>query len=146
MSLICRKSSILREIGVIGLELWTLDFSKNDLFCLVYTSIRKYVAIIMKLCHNVFGRKISDEFDYEHDRTSMSRVMDPWIRTNACFILLCLHSSTFISSPILIIFIQNVYNFNMSDDFDFEKNRSGRTRVRSPWSYKKMLYFALFTL
>ena len=37
MTLICRMSLILSVIGVVGPELWALDFTKNALFCLVYT-------------------------------------------------------------------------------------------------------------
>ena len=37
MALICRTSSILRAIGVVGPELRALDFTKKSLFCLVNT-------------------------------------------------------------------------------------------------------------
>ena len=37
----------------------------------------------MKLYHNVYGYKISDEFDYGHYPTSMSWVICPWISKNA---------------------------------------------------------------
>ena len=37
MILISRMSLILSVIGVCGPELWALDFTKNALFCLVYT-------------------------------------------------------------------------------------------------------------
>ena len=37
----------------------------------------------MKLYHNVYGHKISDEFDYGRNRASMSWVICPWISKNA---------------------------------------------------------------
>ena len=57
-------------------DLLALDLMKISLFCL-HSSINKFEAVLMKLCHNVCCRKISDEFDYGHDRTSITRVMGP---------------------------------------------------------------------
>ena len=54
----------------------------------------------------------------------------------AHFKSLCLHSSTFISSPILILFTQNVYYYKKLDEFNFEGILNDRTRVMDPWFYE----------
>ena len=48
-------------------ELRALDFTKISLFFLV-SNIHKSEEILIKLCHNVYGDKVSDEFDYGLDR------------------------------------------------------------------------------
>ena len=75
------------------------------------------------------------------NRASMSWVICPWISKNAInhFVYTlapCLHSSTFISSPILIIFIQNDYYYTKMDEFNFEGIVKYRTRVTGPWFYE----------
>ena len=52
------------------------------LSCL-HSSKHKYLSILMKLYHNVYGHKILDEFDYGRYPTSMSWVICPWISKNA---------------------------------------------------------------
>ena len=72
-------SSILIEIGKVGPELRALDFTKL-LYCILpclHSKIHTSEVILIKLCHNVYGYKISDEFDYGLDQTCMSRVICP---------------------------------------------------------------------
>ena len=48
----------------------------------LHSSNHKYLSILMKLYHNVYGHKILDEFDYGHCLPSKSRVICPWISKN----------------------------------------------------------------
>ena len=58
------------------------DRTRVILSCL-HSSNHKYLSILMKLYHNVYGHKISDEFDYGRCLPSKSRVICPWICKNA---------------------------------------------------------------
>ena len=51
----------------------------------LHSSIYKYWPISTKLGQNVYGHKISDEFDYGCNQTRTLRVVYPWIRKFSIF-------------------------------------------------------------
>ena len=59
-----------------------------------------------------------------------------------CYISYCYHSSAFISTPILMIFIQSVYDHKILAKFDYGLNWIILPRVMGPWLTK----FAIFQL
>ena len=104
------------------------------LSCL-HSSNHKYLSIFMKLYHNVYGHKISDEFDYGRYPTSMSLVICPWISKNAINHFVYTLGPSFLHQSWLF-FIQHVYYYKKFDEFNFEGILNDRTRVTGPWFYE----------
>ena len=55
---------------------------------------------------------------------------------NNCYISHFYHSSTLISSPIKLIFTQNVFDLKISLKLDIGKNPTIITRIICPWTFK----------
>ena len=78
-------SSIMGQIEPEHPQLFALEFWKIAEYDCLHSIIYKYWPISTKLGQNVCDHKISDEIDYESNRTRTVRVICPWIRKFAIF-------------------------------------------------------------
>ena len=104
------------------------------LSCL-HSSNHKYLSILMKFYHNVYGHKISDEFDYERYPTSMSWVICPWISKNAINHFVYTLAPSFLYQSLLFLYSLFITIRSWMSSI-LKEFWSDRTRVTGPWFYE----------
>ena len=116
---------------------------RQQLVC-YHSSAHIHKAIIIKLGYDMYGHKVSNEFDFGWNPMIIFRVICPWITKFANSP--CYHSSAFISCSIMMIFIQNVYDHKILANFDFGQNPTVIFRVICPWITKNSIFHLVTTL
>ena len=111
--------------------------------CLHLFSVDFY-PILFILAGNEDMHKISDEFEFQPDRTTDYGVSCPWAskKNSHRFIMgkWCLHASPFIFDGIIIKVAGNQDRHKSSDEFDFGPDQTTHFGVTCPWM-TKILHF-----
>ena len=113
-------------IGPEHLELFALDL-KNSIFHFVYplasTNINQSAPNLVKIYMTIRSR-MSSILGLIGPEPPELYALELKKKKKKCYISLCLHSSIYKYQPISTNLGQNIYDYKISDEFDFGSNRT----------------------